>query len=227
MATSGQRIAVAPSSASSSPRRSSSRVSGSAIVRPRNRPVERMISTQVFTVRCRPQQGRTMAKASEPKQSEKTPAKKSAPVATKKSEPKSSQAAGTSGKPSETDVAASRQRLAATGRNDACPCGSGKKYKKCHLPADEQATFAPPAAPDAKELAQNGWRLFEQRRPGAAEKEFKAALAVDPELLDARVGIGMSRLQAENGEGAKEELRAVLAAGEAAAKAVAAQAEEK
>jgi preprotein translocase subunit SecA len=23
------------------------------------------------------------------------------------------------------------------GRNDPCPCGSGKKYKKCHMPADE------------------------------------------------------------------------------------------
>lgn len=26
-----------------------------------------------------------------------------------------------------------------TGRNDLCPCGSGKKYKKCHLEADEKA----------------------------------------------------------------------------------------
>jgi SEC-C motif len=26
-----------------------------------------------------------------------------------------------------------------TGRNDECPCGSGKKYKKCHLEADEKA----------------------------------------------------------------------------------------
>ena len=26
-----------------------------------------------------------------------------------------------------------------TGRNDECPCGSGKKYKKCHLQADEKA----------------------------------------------------------------------------------------
>ncbi len=26
-----------------------------------------------------------------------------------------------------------------TGRNDTCPCGSGKKYKKCHLQADEKA----------------------------------------------------------------------------------------
>ena len=29
-----------------------------------------------------------------------------------------------------------------TGRNDDCPCGSGKKYKKCHLQADEAAQSA-------------------------------------------------------------------------------------
>ena len=28
-------------------------------------------------------------------------------------------------------------RLKTTGRNDQCPCGSGKKYKKCHLAEDE------------------------------------------------------------------------------------------
>jgi hypothetical protein len=27
----------------------------------------------------------------------------------------------------------------APGRNDPCWCGSGKKYKHCHLPADEKA----------------------------------------------------------------------------------------
>lgn len=25
----------------------------------------------------------------------------------------------------------------APGRNEPCPCGSGLKYKKCHLPKDE------------------------------------------------------------------------------------------
>ena len=30
-------------------------------------------------------------------------------------------------------------RLRATGRNDECPCGSKKKYKKCHLREDEEA----------------------------------------------------------------------------------------
>lgn len=28
------------------------------------------------------------------------------------------------------------ERLKNTGRNDQCPCGSGKKYKKCHLAED-------------------------------------------------------------------------------------------
>lgn len=30
-------------------------------------------------------------------------------------------------------------RLKSAGRNDTCPCGSGKKYKKCHLQADEES----------------------------------------------------------------------------------------
>ena len=32
-----------------------------------------------------------------------------------------------------------KQRLKSAGRNDTCPCGSGKKYKKCHLQADEES----------------------------------------------------------------------------------------
>jgi len=83
-------------------------------------------------------------------------------------------------------------RLAGTGRNDACPCGSGKKYKKCHLLADEAATAPVPEAPDARQKLANAWSLFEQRRPGAAEKEFKKALALAPDSTDALVGIGMA-----------------------------------
>jgi tetratricopeptide (TPR) repeat protein len=123
----------------------------------------------------------------------------------------------TSGEPETSPEPAAdtaRARLATTGRNDACFCGSGKKYKKCHLAADEQAAAPPVAGPDAQELLSNGWRLFEQRRPGAAEKEFRAALAVTPDLADARVGIGMARLAAGNAAGAKEELNAVIAAGQ-------------
>ena len=40
--------------------------------------------------------------------------------------------------------------MAKIGRNDLCPCGSGKKYKKCCLASDEAATRAArPAQPAA------------------------------------------------------------------------------
>jgi tetratricopeptide (TPR) repeat protein len=114
----------------------------------------------------------------------------------------------------EKRAALAKERLAAADRNDPCPCGSGKKYKKCHLREDEEATIAPVAPPDPQEMILSGWRLFEQRRPGAAEKEFAGALKLDGTLQEARVGIGMARLSAGNPDGAKEELSAVVAANE-------------
>ncbi len=36
----------------------------------------------------------------------------------------------------------STSRLKSTKRNDACPCGSGKKYKRCHLAEDQAAQNA-------------------------------------------------------------------------------------
>ena len=114
----------------------------------------------------------------------------------------------------EAVVTAARARLASLGRNEPCHCGSGKKYKKCHLVSDEAETITPPEAPDPKKLLANAWGLFEQRRPGAAEKEFRAALALDPELVDARVGIGMARLSANDVEAARTELSVVVNAAE-------------
>jgi len=172
-----------------------------------------------------------MAKDSDKKS---TPAKKpaaKAAVPKKAAEKTAKPAAKQAEKPAEKaapPVAAAnpeeaKARLASTGRNDPCPCGSGKKYKKCHLQGDEGATLTPVAPPDAQEMLANGWRLFEQRRPGAAEKEFRAALEAKPDLLDARVGIGMARLSAGNTDGAREELGAVMAAGEKPAAELAAQ----
>lgn len=125
----------------------------------------------------------------------------------KKQAPKSSDAA-------QLDVTAeaSKVRMASTGRNDPCPCGSGKKYKKCHLQEDESAASPPAGPPDPQERIDQGWRLFEQRRPGAAEKEFRAALALKSDLIDAMVGVGMSRLQAGDSDGARKELGAAVQA---------------
>jgi hypothetical protein len=44
----------------------------------------------------------------------------------------------------------SQLQVPKVGRNESCPCGSGKKYKRCHGLADEpQAAPAPAAAPAA------------------------------------------------------------------------------
>jgi len=165
-----------------------------------------------------------MATKSAPKDDKKTPAKakaKAEPKADAKADTKADAktakaepAADLSPEAREQRLAEAKTRLAAADRNDPCPCGSGKKYKKCHLRQDEAASIAPVAPPDATEIIMNGWRLFEQRRPGAAEKEFAAALKLDGSLQEARVGIGMARLSSGNPDGAKEELLAVLVAGE-------------
>ena len=105
---------------------------------------------------------------------------------------------------------AARGRLASTGRNDPCFCGSGKKYKKCHLADDEAAALAPPQAPDPDEMLAAGWQLFEQRRPAAAEKEFRAALALKPGWADALVAIGLARLRAGDQDAARKEFNEVL-----------------
>jgi tetratricopeptide (TPR) repeat protein len=110
---------------------------------------------------------------------------------------------------------AARTRLGAVGRNDECPCNSGKKYKKCHMPGDEAASAPPVVAPDPLERIANGWRMFEQRRPGAAEKEFRAALALNPELAEAQVGVGLAKLSAGDSPAAREALSVVVTKNEA------------
>jgi tetratricopeptide (TPR) repeat protein len=110
----------------------------------------------------------------------------------------------------DTSPEAARTRLGATGRNDLCPCNSGKKYKKCHMLGDEASATPTAAAPDPLERIANGWRMFEQRRPGAAEKEFRAALALDPELAEAQVGVGLAKLSAGDSPAAREALGIVV-----------------
>ena len=52
------------------------------------------------------------------------------------------------------------------GRNDPCHCGSGQKYKKCHLPADETARSAEFAVQAADRKA-----IADREAAEAAEKE--------------------------------------------------------
>jgi hypothetical protein len=81
------------------------------------------------------------------------------------------------------------------GRNDPCHCGSGKKYKKCHLDADQRSRAAmrqldanlngdgesPSASVDFTRLP-NLFRQFSNRGPAKDRKEF-AKIAATAESL--------------------------------------------
>ena len=63
------------------------------------------------------------------------------------------------------------------GRNDPCHCGSGQKYKKCHLPADDaarsaelSALAASAAAEHAKAIAAEAEQNDEDGKPVAGDR---------------------------------------------------------
>ena len=55
-----------------------------------------------------------------------------------------------------------------TGRNDACPCGSGKKYKKCHGLTGESVAAVAANGTAASTLLEQCRRLYEQKQFAAA-----------------------------------------------------------
>jgi hypothetical protein len=61
------------------------------------------------------------------------------------------------------------------GRNDPCHCGSGQKYKKCHLPKDDAAKSAELAAAAAAAAAAAKAKADEEAE--AADKEAEGGAA--------------------------------------------------
>jgi hypothetical protein len=57
------------------------------------------------------------------------------------------------------------------GRNDPCPCGSGKKYKKCHLPLEERGRSPEPREDDVHALDRRLVRVLQ----GFARAELSPA----------------------------------------------------
>jgi hypothetical protein len=99
------------------------------------------------------------------------------------------------------------------GRNDPCPCGSGKKYKKCCLAKDEAAArqdyaqraatqrvaaraFDPPPLPeppppDPLDQARGElWEAFKAAQPAEQPALFQRALA-EPDVFDAELAFEM------------------------------------
>jgi tetratricopeptide (TPR) repeat protein len=71
--------------------------------------------------------------------------------------------------------------MAKPGRNDRCPCGSGKKYKACCLPRDEAAERERLAAEQAGRDERAEARRLEQRE---ARDAITADFAASADLRD-------------------------------------------
>jgi tetratricopeptide (TPR) repeat protein len=87
--------------------------------------------------------------------------------------------------------------MAKIGRNDPCPCGSGKKYKKCCLPlheesrANQEAISLTPGFTDLDDLSNSVMDLIEKGRLDEAEAACHQLLTRYPDQID-----GMERLAA-------------------------------
>ena len=107
----------------------------------------------------------------------------------------------------------------AVGRNDPCPCGSGKRYKQCHGAlgaAPLNVSQAPAPAPSADALAKQGLAAHQRGDLDAAERAYRAALANEREHPLALHYLGVIHHQRGRHEDALPllERAAVLVAGE-------------
>ncbi|NGZ95255.1 MAG: hypothetical protein CV089_03820 [Nitrospira sp. WS110] len=62
------------------------------------------------------------------------------------------------------------------GRNDPCPCGSGKKFKKCHIGPQFELPFLIQQARIAKQLEEEGKRLLEQHQAKEIQRQAQQGL---------------------------------------------------
>ncbi|CAN5379995.1 hypothetical protein BH11PSE11_BH11PSE11_26470 [soil metagenome] len=78
------------------------------------------------------------------------------------------------------------------GRNDPCPCGSGKKYKQCCAAHGENPPAgSSPTALDAARAVQAGLECHQAGRLGEAERYYRHALSGDPANVDALHFLGV------------------------------------
>jgi protein O-GlcNAc transferase len=90
------------------------------------------------------------------------------------------------------------------GRNDPCPCGSGKKFKRCHgeLRKDsnpQASTILPEMIPA---LLQEGAKLQKTRRSSEADSVYRSLLQVAPNHSVALENLGILALRRNNLEDA-------------------------
>jgi tetratricopeptide (TPR) repeat protein len=70
------------------------------------------------------------------------------------------------------------------GRNEPCPCGSGKKYKKCCLTAPQSPEGGTFIYTDLDELSNQVWDLIKQKKFVQAEEICQRLLEQYPDQID-------------------------------------------
>ena len=84
------------------------------------------------------------------------------------------------------------------GRNDPCPCGSGKRYKQCHGAVGGAAPashLAPSPALSAAALTARGMQAHQRGELDAAERDYRAALLAAPDNPTALHYLGVIHYQ--------------------------------
>src|SRR5438105_15850570 len=77
--------------------------------------------------------------------------------------------------------------MASVGRNERCPCGSGKRYKECHGAIGATAV----AEPEAPQLMQAALRAQQSSNVIEAAALYRRVLSVDPANFDATHMLGL------------------------------------
>ena len=70
----------------------------------------------------------------------------------------------------------------AVGRNDPCPCGSGRRYKQCHGALGAAPLLPVQGTPQPAELVRQGIDAHRRGDLDTAARLYRAALAADPEV---------------------------------------------
>lgn len=114
--------------------------------------------------------------------------------------------------------------LSKVGRNDPCPCGSGKKYKKCCVvkgeerredtlstPPDERSVKRQPAREaEIENLFRRALNQLDRNEYDKAARAFRSVLRLDPEHYKALTGLGRCLMEIGMREEARECFRKAL-----------------
>jgi tetratricopeptide (TPR) repeat protein len=81
------------------------------------------------------------------------------------------------------------------GRNEACPCGSGKRYKHCHGTAGASAAAAPAPRTATDDRMASAVIAHQRGDTGAAESIYREVLAAEPDHTAAQHYLGVLEYQ--------------------------------